>query len=162
MVIDDVASLPTSPLVVAEGSTLPASAVAQGIAQRSRALWLLPTEDFHERQLATRSTTGGPLLLYRLLREVVEREAIEQQVPSITVDATRGEAEMVAVVEEVFTDALAAGPARRDEGGALPPAAGTQRGGRWASARLLRPPVGPGRPKCRETSVPLRVRRSGL
>ncbi len=110
MVIDDVASLPTSPLVVAEGSTLPASAVAQGIVQRSRALWLLPTEDFHERQLAARSTTGGPLLLYRLLREVVEPEAIEHQVPSITVDGTRGVAEMVAVVEEVFADALAAGP----------------------------------------------------
>ncbi len=38
---------------------------------------------------------------------------MEHQVPSITVDATRGVAEMVAVVEEVeevFADALAAGP----------------------------------------------------
>ena len=53
MVIDDVASLPTSPLVVAEGSTLPVAAVASGIVHRSRALWLLPTEDFHERQLVS-------------------------------------------------------------------------------------------------------------
>ncbi len=53
MVIDDGASLSTSPLVVAEGSTLPASAVVQGIAQRSRALWLLPSEDFHERPATT-------------------------------------------------------------------------------------------------------------
>ena len=110
MVIDDVASLPTSPLVVAEGSTLPAAAVASGMVQRSRALWLLPTEDFHERQLAARSTTGGPLLLYRMLREAVEREAIEHEVPTITVDGSRGVAEMVTVVEEVFADALAAGP----------------------------------------------------
>jgi hypothetical protein len=43
MVLDDLRALPDSPLVVAEGSTLPAQAVSSGIASRSRAVWLLPT-----------------------------------------------------------------------------------------------------------------------
>jgi len=42
MVLDDLRALPDSPLVVAEGSTLPAQAVSSGIADRSRAVWLLP------------------------------------------------------------------------------------------------------------------------
>jgi hypothetical protein len=45
-----------------------------------------------------------------MLREAVEREAIDHEVPTITVDGSRGVAEMVTVVEEVFADALAAGP----------------------------------------------------
>src|SRR4249920_1458759 len=42
MVVDDLRGLPASPLVVAEGSALAASAVADP----SRAVWLLPTADF--------------------------------------------------------------------------------------------------------------------
>jgi hypothetical protein len=46
MVLDDLRALPDSPLVVAEGSTLPAHAVSSGIADCSRAVWFLPTDEF--------------------------------------------------------------------------------------------------------------------
>jgi hypothetical protein len=38
MVIDDLRALPDSPLVVAEGSTLPAAALSSGVAERSQAV----------------------------------------------------------------------------------------------------------------------------
>ncbi len=46
MVLDDIAGLPASPLIVAEGSALPASAMSSGAALRSQAVWLMPTPDF--------------------------------------------------------------------------------------------------------------------
>lgn len=110
MVIDDVRSLPTSPLIVAEGSTVPASAASSGIAERSRSVWLLPTPEFQAAQLAARRTAGGPALLYRRLSEVIEREVGEHDAPSLTVDGTRGLSEMLEAVEERFSDALVTGP----------------------------------------------------
>ncbi|MBA3747942.1 MAG: hypothetical protein H0W96_10700 [Solirubrobacterales bacterium] len=56
MVVDDLRALPQSPQIVAEGSTLPAWAVARGIAARSQAVWLIPTAAFQHAQLAARST----------------------------------------------------------------------------------------------------------
>jgi hypothetical protein len=52
MVLDDLRAIPDSPLVVAEGSTLPAQAVSSGLADRSRAVWLIPTDDFQRALLA--------------------------------------------------------------------------------------------------------------
>lgn len=51
MVIDDLRALPDSPLVVAEGSTLPAHALSSGIAERSRAVWLMPSREFQRATL---------------------------------------------------------------------------------------------------------------
>jgi hypothetical protein len=68
MVLDDLRALPDSLLLLAEGSTLPAQAVSSGIADRSRAIWLLPTPEFQRALLAARGTPPGPTALYLLLR----------------------------------------------------------------------------------------------
>jgi hypothetical protein len=75
MVLDDLRALPRSPLVVAEGSTLPAQAVSSGIAGRSRAVWLLPTDDFQRALLEARGVPPGPTALYLLLQDLIAREA---------------------------------------------------------------------------------------
>jgi len=110
MVIEDVQALPTAPLVVAEGSTLPPSAVSSGPAERSRAVWLLRTAAFQESRLAEDNVGGGPAVLYRLLRQDAEHEAREHDVPTLIIDGSRGVAEMVRTVERLWHDALTAGP----------------------------------------------------
>jgi hypothetical protein len=75
MVLDDLRALPHAPLVLAEGSAIPAHAVSNGIADRSRAVWLIPTRDFQQALLAARGAPPGPTALYLLLRDRIEREA---------------------------------------------------------------------------------------
>lgn len=89
MVADDVAALPSSPLVVAEGSVLSAALV-----EPARALWLLPPPE-------------------SLLAETIERDARAHGVPILTVDGTRGIDETVAFAEDLFAAALAEGPCAR-------------------------------------------------
>jgi hypothetical protein len=110
MVIDDLSSLPVSPLIVAEGSILPASAVSSGIAERSRSMWLLPTTPFFETHLPSPDSGEGPRELYRLLRKTIEQEVEEHDVPSLKADGTLLEAEMVTVLAGYFRDALTEGP----------------------------------------------------
>jgi hypothetical protein len=110
MAIDDLSVLPTSPLVVAEGSILPAAAVTSGTALRARAVWLMPTPRFQERALSARGTAPGPRALYAVLSATIAREAAEHDVRTVTVDGTRSLEETVGVLEQVFADALAAGP----------------------------------------------------
>jgi hypothetical protein len=110
MVLDDLRALPDSPLVVAEGSTLPAQAVSSGIADRSRAVWLLPTADFQRALLGARGTPPGPTALYRLLQEKIAREASEHGAPTLIVDGSLDLEATVAAVEELFAVALAEGP----------------------------------------------------
>lgn len=110
MVVDDLRALPTSPLIVAEGSPLPPQAVSSGIADRSRAVWLIPTAEFHRAQLERSETAWGPRELYLLLAAEIEREAKEHAAPTLTVDGSRGIDETVATLEERFADALAVGP----------------------------------------------------
>ena len=110
MVVDDLRALPSSPLIVAEGSPVPASAVSSGIAERSRAIWLLPTAEFQDRQLTANGTTGGRARLYGLLREVIEGEAREHGVPTLMVDGSVGVAEIVETIEGLFDEAIAEGP----------------------------------------------------
>lgn len=110
MVIDDLRCLPPTPLVVAEGSTLPASVVSTGIAHLTRAVWLLPSARFQEAQLAANGTPRGPAELYRLLRHAIEREARENDVLTMRVDGSSGVTEMVSALEELFKDVLAQGP----------------------------------------------------
>lgn len=110
MVIDDLRALPAAPLIVAEGSTLPASAVSSGIAERTRAVWLIPTAAFQQERLAAAGTPAGHARLYRHLRDVIEGEAREHGAPVLTVDGSTGVAETAAAVERLFEAALAHGP----------------------------------------------------
>ncbi len=109
MVIDDLKALPASPLIVAEGSALPAWAVSSGIAHRGRVVWLIPTVAFQRAQLAARATQAGHTQLYRLLAEVIEREAKEHGVPTLSVES-KGLTETASAVERLFGDALLGGP----------------------------------------------------
>jgi len=106
MVVDDLLELPRSPLVVAEGSTVPAAAARDG----ARALWLIPTPELQRTQLEERGLPHGARELYLLLAQTIEREAREHGVPIFAVDGTRGIEGTVAAVEQHFGDALAEGP----------------------------------------------------
>jgi hypothetical protein len=110
MVLDDLRALPDSPLVVAEGSTLPAQAVSGGLADRSRAVWLLPTPDFQRALLAARGTPPGPTALYLLLRDRIAREASEHGAPPLILDGSLELEATVSAVEERFAAPLAQGP----------------------------------------------------
>ena len=108
MVVADLQALPGSPLVVAEGSTLPASE-----ADPERALWLLPTRDFQEARLRERGAPPPWARLTRLLRDEIEREAREAGVPVLVVDGSRSPEETVAEVEARFASMLETGPRAR-------------------------------------------------
>ena len=110
MIVDDLRLLPSSPLVVAEGSTLSPAVVSSGIADPARAVWLLPTPEFQRAQLDERGLARGPRELYLLLAQTIAESVEEHGAPKLTVDASRGIDEMVAAVEEAFAAALAEGP----------------------------------------------------
>ena len=110
MVVDDLLVLPRAPLVVAEGSVLPASAVSAGLAERSQAVWLLPTRSFQDDRLQARSMSAGKTALDQLLSETIGREASEHGVIVLTVDGSRDADATVATLEEQFSEALARGP----------------------------------------------------
>ncbi len=110
MVIDDLRRLPTSPLIVAEGSPLAPAGVSSGVAERSRAVWLLPTPEFQRAQLEQRELPRGPRELYLLLAEEIERQARKHAVPILDIDGSRDIDETVAAVERLFAEALAEGP----------------------------------------------------
>jgi hypothetical protein len=110
MALEDLRGLPESPLVLAEGSALPAGAVSGGIADPSRAVWLIPTPAFQRAMLAARDTPPGPTALYLLLRERIVGEAGEHGAPTMSVDGSLDLEETVAAVEELFAEALAEGP----------------------------------------------------
>lgn len=109
MTVDDLRSLPSAPLVVADGSTLLPELVAQGHADRDRAVWLLPT---YERHQAFHESQGlAHLVEYRwLIVEEVERQAAAGDVHVLRVDETVSIDEALGAVEELFSDALAEGP----------------------------------------------------
>jgi hypothetical protein len=121
MVVDDLRALPASPLVVAEGTPLAPSLVSSGIADRSRAVWLLPTAEFRHARVAERGGERPTDRLYDLIGEDIAREADLHDVPMLVVDGTREIPEMVTIVESLFADALAQGPraGTRDERRAL-------------------------------------------
>jgi hypothetical protein len=106
MVVDDLRALPRRPLVVAEGSPLPAAAVPD----RARAVWLLPTPEVQLAQLAVQGAGRGARELALLLAETIAREAYEHELPTLVVDGSRRVDATVAAVEELFADGLAAGP----------------------------------------------------
>ncbi len=110
MVVDDLRQLPASPLVVAEGSVVSPAVVSSGIADRSRALWLIPTPEIQRAHLAERELPRGPAELYLLLTATIERAAREHDAPTLAVDGRRGVDETVAAVEELWAAALGEGP----------------------------------------------------
>jgi hypothetical protein len=110
MVVDDLRRLPSSPLIIAEGSTLSPAVVSSGIADLARALWLLPTPEFLRAQLDERELARDPRELYLLLAKEIEESTGQHGARTLTVDASRGIDEMLAAVEEAFAAALAEGP----------------------------------------------------
>jgi hypothetical protein len=106
MVVDDLRALPSSPLVIAEGSVLPAAAVAD----RSRAVWLIPAPAFQRERLAAGGRTGGRARLDAHLRDVIAREADTHGVPVLPVDESSSADAVLAAVQRRFAAALAAGP----------------------------------------------------
>ena len=120
-VVEDVRGLPASPLVVVEGTTVAPSLVSSGIAERSRAVWLLPTPEFRRARIEQRGGARPPDRLYDLIGEDIAREAAVHDVPTLVVESSRGLSQMIALVEDAFADALAEGPRAetRDERRAL-------------------------------------------
>ena len=108
MVVDDVRRLPESPLIVAEGSTVPASVASRGVAAPGQAIWLLPTPAFHQVQLANHA--AGARALYLAMAEQIEREVAEHGAPALTVDESRRLPDVLEAVEELFAEPLARGP----------------------------------------------------
>jgi hypothetical protein len=106
MVVDDLQALPRSPLVIAEGTTLPADAVHD----RARAVWLLPTPEFQRARLDERELAGSQRELFLLLAETIAREAREHGVRVVVVDGAGGVEALVRTVEQLFGEALAEGP----------------------------------------------------
>lgn len=109
MIVDDLRRLPAAPLVVADGSTVLPELVAQGHAERDRAVWLLTTLEQHH---AFHEKKGfANLVEYRwLVAQKIEGQADELGVNALRVDDTVGPDEAFAAVEELFADALAEGP----------------------------------------------------
>jgi hypothetical protein len=114
MVLDDVRDLPRAPLVVAEGSVVPATLISSGLADETRAIWLLPTASFQRPQLA--ELPPGARRLYSLLRDVIEQETREHRAPALTVDGSRGIDELTDAVESLFAAAIAKGPTAATRG----------------------------------------------
>jgi hypothetical protein len=109
MVLDDLRGLPGAPLVVADGSTVLPELVAQGHAERDRAVWLLTTPERHREFHETKGV--GHLAEYRwLVAQEIERQATAYDVNVLRVDDTVGVDEALAAIEELFADALEEGP----------------------------------------------------
>ena len=109
MIVDDLRALPAAPLVVADGSTVLPELVAQGHAPRDRSVWLVPTFEVHRSY--HESNGMAHLVEYRwYVIQEVERQAAEHDVEVVRIDGTLGAADVLAVVEGLFAEALAAGP----------------------------------------------------
>jgi shikimate kinase len=121
MIADDVRRLPASPLIVAEGSTVLPELVATGIADRSRAVWLAASPELQRTRLEARegAPPGDPdakrarenvLQLWLLVAAEIERRVREFDVTVLVVDGPETADEVLAAVEVLFAEALAAGP----------------------------------------------------
>ena len=108
MVVDDLRALPAAPLIVAEGSVLPASAISAGVAVH--AIWLAPSTSFQQLHLERRGTPRGQAQLQRMLRDVIAREAVEHGAPAVAVDASTSVEDVVERVEQRFRMVIEAGP----------------------------------------------------
>jgi hypothetical protein len=101
MVVEDVARLPPSPLIVAEGSVIRPADVPRGAA----AVWLVADPDVVRERLGLRD--GQSNRLYDLMVDVVAADVDAARAPAIEavdLDAT------VSAVEAFFAEQLARGP----------------------------------------------------
>lgn len=98
MVVADLAALPVSPLVVAEGALLPPDK-----AEPTRSVWLVPTREFQARHRHDPERRTEPM-------DVVVAAATRHGIPIVVIDGSRTVAEIAAEVESRFAGALAAGP----------------------------------------------------
>jgi hypothetical protein len=89
MIADDLRRLPTSPLIVAEGSTVTPELVARGVADVSRSVWLVPTRDWQRAQLEERRTPENVIEYQFLIAAEIEREASAPRVTVLTVHGSR-------------------------------------------------------------------------
>lgn len=101
MAAEDVAALPSAPLVVAEGSVIGPRSVPPG----QRGVWLLPPPSVQEQRLQGRD--GRTNVLYRLVAADIEAEIALTGAPTLAIE---GIAAAVEAVEQFFAAELAAGP----------------------------------------------------
>jgi broad-specificity NMP kinase len=110
MIADDLRRLPALPPIVAEGSTVLPELVTSGVADPTRAVWLIPTPEL----LRARNEKRGiheNVVEYRLfVAAEIERRARQHGVTTVSVDGSQTVAETVAAIEELFAEALVAGP----------------------------------------------------
>ena len=104
MVVDDLRAIPPSPLTAAEGTTVSPALVAEP----GRSVWLIPSPELQQARLKERD--GNANQLYLLLATEIEREARAHDAPILTIDGSQTIDETAAAVEELFADALTAGP----------------------------------------------------
>ena len=97
MILDDLAALPRSPLVLAEGSLLPPSA-----ANPARSVWLVPSRDFQARHRDDPERRTEPI-------DTVIAAANARGIPIVIVDGSRPVAEIASEAEARMADALSAG-----------------------------------------------------
>ncbi len=126
LIVDDLGRLGGDVLVVVEGPQLFPELVAPLLGDPARGLWLLPTEDFATRALATRSTNSSAFtsdadraLRKRLDRDVRVRDRIRDSAtqlgfPVIDVDGTIDVPTMVDRVATHFASPIEAGPRMSD------------------------------------------------
>jgi hypothetical protein len=113
MIVDDLRRLPAAPMIVAEGTPVAPGLISAGIADGSRAVWLLPTAEFARARDLERRWPPGALELYRLVAERIQRDADEHGVTTLTIDGSLAIGETVAAVEDRFAAALATGARAR-------------------------------------------------
>ncbi|MFN0095908.1 MAG: hypothetical protein ACKVVT_14175 [Dehalococcoidia bacterium] len=102
MVLDDLAAL-TGGLLIAEGTTLPASAWRDAAA----AVWIMPEPTRQEAVFAERGLAAGPRELYRALSLRIASEAAESAVPVIFNQAGTALDQLISAVERALAPVLA-------------------------------------------------------
>ncbi len=106
MIADDLRALPAAPLTIAEGTPVTPAIAGAG----PRSVWLLPSPQVQRDRLAERGLSPGVSRLYRSLVGEIDALVAASGARTLVVDGSRGVAETVAAVEELFAPALRAGP----------------------------------------------------
>jgi hypothetical protein len=123
MVLDDLAAMPTGVTVLAEGWGMRPEFVAPLIESPRQAIFLVPTEEFRQHQLATmprarsfpikgvsdpERAQRNRVARDRMLADDVVEQAEKLGLRVVHVDGSRSENQMVALVEEHFKPFLPA------------------------------------------------------
>ncbi len=106
MTVDDLLALPSSPLIVAEGTQITPKLAGDG----SNALWLIPSREVRRDRLEARHGPGGPPPLYLFLGQLIEDEVRRAGAQTLVIERETTVEQTMAAVEEYFADALASGP----------------------------------------------------